>query len=65
MPLGLEVGLRLGRRGFFKADGGRREGTPDLAEAAEPTLAPPLPAWLLTGGFSRLPLGGALLVEGD
>lgn len=49
MPLGLEVGLRLGRRGFFKADGGRREGTPDLAE----------------GGFSRLPLGGALLVEGD
>lgn len=65
MPLGLEAGPRLGRRGFFKEEGGRREGmlSSDRHEGADVWTWAPLPlasgVRLVPGELVELPLGEA------
>lgn len=65
MPLGLEEGLRLGRRGFFKEERGRREGmtSSDRPEGADVWTWAPLPlasgGRLVPGEPVALPLGQA------
>lgn len=61
MPLGFEVGARLRRRGFFKAEGGKMDvkPTPELWPLTPPPLAPPSGVWLPIGDFATLPVCGA------